>query len=224
MAGKMFSFITKTWNPIKFCSHDCVYCWAKKYGVGSPSKGDTPCIRQTSINFKPNDFVFVNDLGDLFCNAIPDNMIQSILSIILLYPKTKFLLMTKNPARYFDFALPCNCTLGCTIESNLDYPDLSKAPIQSKRIDAMKLIRQTKGYRDFDLFVSLEPILDFDLGETYHCVAVDMLADFVAVGYDNYGCRLKEPSLEKTNSLIQMFNENQVTVYDKTLRKAWWEA
>jgi DNA repair photolyase len=27
---RMFDFVTETWNPITGCSHECVYCWARR--------------------------------------------------------------------------------------------------------------------------------------------------------------------------------------------------
>jgi len=28
---RMFEFITKTWNPVRYCSHGCPYCWAARF-------------------------------------------------------------------------------------------------------------------------------------------------------------------------------------------------
>jgi hypothetical protein len=70
-------------------------------------------------------------------------------------------------------------------------------------------------------FISIEPILDFDLGlfiaELRACRPWA-----VAVGYDNYGHKLPEPTLTKTEALIREL-ETFTKVHRKTLRKAWFE-
>ncbi|RLG05024.1 MAG: hypothetical protein DRN65_07395, partial [Thaumarchaeota archaeon] len=45
---------------------------------------------------------------------------------------------------------------------------------------------------------------------------------FVYVGYDNYGHKLPEPTLDKTKQLIAKLSEFTEVRY-KTLRKAWYE-
>jgi hypothetical protein len=41
----------------------------------------------------------------------------------------------------------------------------------------------------------------------------------VAIGYDNYGNHLSEPSLDKTNQLIAKLEANNVKVFRKTIRE-----
>lgn len=102
---------------------------------------------------------------DLFGERVPSDLIKAILCKIGHSPGT-FLLLTKNPKRYFkllDF-IPRTAVLGCTIESDRDYPELAKAPSQIERIYWMTQLSRLQGsLLDNRLFFSVEPILDFDL-------------------------------------------------------------
>lgn len=78
------------------------------------------------------------------------------------------------------------------------------------------LSNQTK----LPLFISIEPILEFDYGFTKLLRSIHSWA--VAVGYDNYKHSLPEPELSKTLKLIEEL-EKFTIVYRKTIKKAWWE-
>ncbi|MDW8022109.1 MAG: hypothetical protein RMI78_05735, partial [Nitrososphaerota archaeon] len=67
-----------------------------------------------------------------------------------------------------------------------------------------------------------EPILDFDLSELVHAIR-RIKPIFVYVGYDNYGHRLPEPTLEKTKQLVEEISKFTDARF-KTLRKAWYES
>ena len=233
--SRMFPFITTTWNPLGGrCPHRCIYCWSQgekglvnRYGM-QKYWGEPRLYESEFKPFKPGEFVFVQDMSDLFANDVPSNFIESILNHVEKYPRTKFLLLTKNPSRYLNFILsiPENCVLGATIETNgwtsekgNFYHSISEAPHPLERIDALRELR------DWDVphqtMVSIEPILDFDLG-AFVGYLMDVDPDFVAVGYDNYHHKLPEPPLEKTLRLIRRL-ERFTKVYRKTVRKAWWE-
>jgi len=230
---RMFSFITETWNPLAGeCPHKCIYCWSrrlqKRYNL-TKYQGEPKLVeKELKRKFKLGSFVFVQDMSDLFAEKVPTKLIREILNKIREFPDVKFLLLTKNPKRYGDliFSIPENCVLGATIETNGwtserggFYHAISKAPHPLERIEALHKLR------DWDvphhIMVSIEPILDFDLG-SFMGYLMDVSPDFVVVGYDNYGNRLPEPSLEKTSHLIERL-ERFTTVYRKTLRKAWYE-
>jgi protein gp37 len=225
----MFPFITRTWNPVVGCRHGCVYCWARKLAEGKLKgtkrykTGFLPMFwpEELEKSFKENDFVFVSDMGDLFGDWIPKEWYEEIFSVINANHITQFLFMTKNPKRYYYLGyLPRNVVLGCTIESNRCFT-LSTAPRQDERIDWMKTLSidyaATSTRRRF---ISVEPILDFDL-EAFSEAIIKIEPWAVAVGYDNYDNHLPEPSLEKTQQLISRLTEAGITVYRKTLREAW---
>ena len=231
MKERMFEFITKTWNPLGGeCLHKCLYCWSqsdkglvkmyklKKY-VGSPRIDRNVFNRK----FSQDDFVFVQDMSDLLAKNILLMHIREVLFYIRKSEAT-FLLLTKNPVRYFELyeQIPPNCVLGCTIESNFDFLNISKAPNQSDRLywmtrlaDVMQITHGNK------LFVAIEPILEFDLIQFFNMLANWIKPWAVAIGYDNYDNHLPEPSLAKTLQLIDRLEKAGITVYRKTLREAW---
>ncbi|MCD6484575.1 MAG: DUF5131 family protein [Candidatus Odinarchaeota archaeon] len=227
--SKMFSFISRTWNPIGgSCIYNCSYCWARKlaskYRIQKYT--GTPKLYPKELNkkFVPGEFIFIGDMRDIFSPDVPTEWIFKILDIINKNRQTKFLFLTKNPLRYKQIRseygfFPDNVLLGATIESNLDYPDISNAPLQTERLKAMMEV--SFYYPDLKLFVSIEPILDFD--SSFARLLGLINPSLIAIGYDNYSCRLPEPKLEKTMNLIANLKHLGITIEQKTLRRAWYE-
>lgn len=214
MAGKMFPFITQTFNPLGgACNHGCTYCWAKKLAKTYSMQKYTgaPTLRTNDIyrTFKSTDFVFTCDMTDLFGDWVPSEMIQAVLDIIAKSP-AKFLLLTKNPARYLEFDLPKNSVAGATIECDMNFKVNGDAPAPFSRIEAMRKVKHTK-------MVSVEPVMAFT--DSFPYSLVSMKPEFVAVGYDNYSNGLPEPSLGKVQDLIAVLKEWHIKVYEKTLRE-----
>jgi len=226
----MFNIVSRTWNPVTGCSHLCRYCWARRLAETrlkrSPRYRDgfIPKIHEQEFKatFKPGEFVFVSDMGDLFCEQVEDEWILRVLDHIRKFPKTHFLLLTKNPRRYRDFLdrFPPNVILGATIETNRDdlYREhrISGAPLPSLRYKAMRDLKWSKK------FVSVEPVLDFDL-DVFAQWIEEIEPLIVYVGYDNYGNRLPEPPLRKTLALIERLSKLPCLVIRKTIRPAWFE-
>jgi len=223
----MFPFITKTWNPIGgVCPYNCVYCWAKtlidhrKY---QKYRGEPRIIeRELKKKFTEDDFVFVQDMSDLFAYNVPTRLILRVLDWIKESP-AKFLLLTKNPTRYIqlitDSEFSNNITLGCTIESDHIpfYLQISGAPTLHKRLVTMTHISRMTS---LPLFISIEPILEFT--HRFSFIIKGIRPWGVAIGYDNYKNGLDEPALSNAQALIDEL-ESFTTVYRKTIRKAWWE-
>ena len=224
MKRRMFHLVTKTWNPITGCYHNCIYCWARRLAEGRLRK-----TRKYSIGFRPafhnyelkrrfndGEFIFVCDMGDMFGSWVPSSWIKSVIKVIRRFPGSTFLLLTKNPSRYLEFIdeMPRNVILGSTIETNNDElyltSKISNAPLPSKRYEAMKKLNWKLK------MISIEPILDFNL-KTFIDWIQEIQPCFIYIGYDNYGCNLPEPSLSKTLNLIKALRK-VTKVYIKTLR------
>lgn len=227
--GKMFNVVTKTWNPVTGCLYCCNYCWARQLATTKLKnshrylQGFKPMLNEEEFRakFDKGDLVFVSDMGDLFGDFIPSNWIQRVLEHTARFPKTHFLFLTKNPTRYHQFLrhMPENAILGATIETNNDQiflnGKISEAPPPSKRHIAMRDLDWDKK------FISIEPILDFDL-ETFALWIDNVLPFLVYVGYDNYNNKLDEPPLSKTLRLLDKISENTLVI-KKTIRRAWFE-
>lgn len=224
-ACREFPEITNTWNPVTGCMHGCVYCWARRYAERLSKMGVKPYaekgFRPAFIperfrkRFSKNSFIFVSDMGDLFGDWVPREWINRVLSKIRESSQTYFLLLTKNPKRYLSISLPNNVVAGATIESNRNYPNLSKAPPQTERIEAMKKLHHV--YKA----LVIEPILEFDI-EEFTKIVKEISPSLVYIGYDNYRFNLPEPILEKTSEFIG--NLSKFTdVRFGTIRKAFYE-
>lgn len=231
----MYPFITRTHNPIggghavqedgsiRGC-YGCTYCWAtalKNQYRWAKYLGEYRFIeKELKKRYKPDDFTFVCDMIDV--GRVPLPLLVRLMDW-LKTRKGRILLVTKNPKIYTDLlimgaSIPRNTYLGATIESDADHPTISKAPSQFSRLYWMTQLSQLRATRD-RLFISIEPVLDFDLTKFETSIYV-IKPWAVAIGYDNHGNRLPEPELAKTEALISEMEE-YTTVYRKTLREKW---
>ena len=231
--SRMFDVVTVTWNPITGCKHNCKYCWARRLAEGRLKgtrkyrRGFEPTIheREFKREFKPNEFVFVCDMGDMWGSWVPDEWIVRVLEYVRRFPETTFLFLTKNPRRYGEFKDLLsdldNVILGATIETDLEveYLDwhVSDAPPPDARFAGMYYMHDC-GFKN--LMISIEPILEFS--KTFVKMIRIIKPMFVYVGYDNYKCKLPEPRLSKTLWLIDELKKF-TTVRTKTIRRAWYE-
>jgi protein gp37 len=203
----MFEKITKTWNPVAGCLHNCNYCWARRLAETRLSHtekykdGFKPIISESDLKKRfRKQYVFACDMGDLFGNWVPKEWILKVLKAIRKSPSSYFLFLTKNPKRYFEFidVFPKNLVLGATIETNRDYK-VSVAPSVKKRYEMMVQIPY------HNKLISIEPIMDFDY-EIFINWLKKIAPILVHVGYANYNQHIPEPTIEKTAELIKDLN------------------
>jgi hypothetical protein len=131
---------------------------------------------------------------------VPDEWINEVLAKIVHSTGNRFLLQSKNPERFLDFAeylMPFKdkIVFGTTIETNRESP-WSKAPATKIRHECMSYVH-TFG---FDTFLSMEPIADFDM-KTMLLWVEDIQPKAVEIGYENYTSYLPKPMIEKLQVL-----------------------
>jgi|GEM_PF-310281 len=238
MSKRMFSFITKTWNPLSGeCLHRCSYCWVTQLKKIYPNINrkyhgsaniDLKELRK-GYKFTSDDTVFVCSCNDLFGGWVSYQHIIDVLTVIG-ESKATFLLLTKNPKRYIKFFKNTpdyedvlgSCILGATIETDLDHLNIEPPSNDLQLLPIMRLIAMSKlraYYPKQKLMLSIEPIMRFSPCFAKHIISVK--PDFVAVGYNNNpSVKLDEPSLKDTLQLIADLEAAGIKVYRKTLREA----
>lgn len=156
--------------------------------------------------------IFVCSGIDMFCDAVPDDMIRRVLKFVTGYDN-KYLFQSKNPVRFLRFVneFPARTILGTTIETNreeLIEEVSSGAPPVLHRAIAMRRLPD-----GFERMVSVEPIMDFDPAEMFNLIRY-VNPGFVSIGADSKGHGLKEPSKKKIEKLIGRL-KHYSCVYEK---------
>ena len=207
--GNMYGFITHTWNTIKGeCSHNCGYCYMKRWGKLKPVRFD---IKELSQNLGENNFIFVGSSCDIFAEDIPEQWINFTLNHCNLYNKNKYLFQTKNPKRMIKFSalFPKNNILVTTIESNLIYECNKKCPHPSDRLDAIMLLS-----KNHQTMITIEPIMDFNL-KVFSKQLIYSGAIQINIGADSGGNKLIEPDKLKIYQLIDALKKENIKVFIK---------
>ncbi len=216
----MYPWVDMTVNPLycKHCEHKCIYCYMKfppfcltkkyegnKWGID---------VREIWRVEKAKDkTIFVCSAVDLFAADVPDRIIDEIeTGTHRKNPTCKFLFQSKNPGRMglFFENYEHRIIFGTTIETNREN-DLSQAPEREKRYREMVSLRKDRGFGVHNtLFVSIEPIMDFDLDILLEWIE-DIAPAFVSIGADSkayqHGIKLPEPKWDKVYALINGIRE-----------------
>lgn len=190
--GNMYEFVTHTWNTIKgICPHDCTYCYMKRWGNLRKTRLDEAELKTDLGN---GNFIFVGSSCDMFADDITYEWIERTLDHCRKFDN-RYLFQTKNPIRMlgkFDEFNAVTCT---TIETNRWYPEIMKnSPVPDLRADAMS---QLPG----DRYVTIEPIMDFDLNELVKLIKLCRPVQ-VNIGSDSGGNGLPEPDAGKIMALV----------------------
>lgn len=200
--GNMYDFVTHTWNTVKgACSHDCSYCYMKRWGKLKPVRFDE---KELKTDLGKGNFIFVGSSCDMFALDIPEKWIIETLKHCDQH-SNKYLFQTKNPARlidYFDkwWVISKKSVLCTTIESNRWYKDIMRnSPQPQFRFYSLcEISRKSR----IPLYLTIEPILEFNLD-----VMVDIVKtvgfEQVNIGADSGNNKLPEPPKEKVLELIQ---------------------
>jgi DNA repair photolyase len=167
------------------------------------------------VRYGTGKTIFVENCNDLFCTEVPDAWIARVISHCLQWKGNTYVFQTKNPERYFGFLpdFPDGTILGTTIETNREIPNIGTAPPPVERMRAMQRLQARCCVR-VRRFVTIEPVLDFD---------VDVLAGWIAsirpaflnLGADSKGHGLPEPSVEKVLALTEKLHEHGIELREK---------
>ena len=215
----------KTWNPFSGCLYFCYNggCWARLTALRLKhldryKDGFAPRYNEKELlkTFLPGQFIAVSLMGDI-AFATKDQLLM-ILRRIRDFPHTYFLIQSKNPDYFRGWQIsgvhfPPHVYLGTTIETNRNY-GLTKAPAPIQRFRALTSCPHNLK------FLSIEPIMDFDLDELTHWVKL-MQPDIIEVGADNYHNHLPEPPWWKVEKLLETLRNtpNFLGAYPKVIEK-----
>jgi len=214
--GNMYSFVTHTWNPVKgACPYACRYCYVNNWD------NNTGLLHLDEKEWRSDlglgNFIFICSGCDLFHPQVRKEWIELVLKKTRDYPKNKYLWHTKNPARvfgfheWFDLWSGIDDVLCVTIESNIPWPGISKAPQPYERIQYLKQWRKKR-------MITVEPVMDFDV-MTFSDMICGCDPFQVNIGADSGGNNLPEPSREKVEELIELLAPHTKVHLKKNLRR-----
>lgn len=195
--GNMYDWITHTWNTVKGgCPHGCEYCYMKRWGNQPALHFDE---KELKTDLGKNNTIFVGSSCDLFAEDVKFEWVFETIEHCIKFIHNRYLFQTKNPKVLWShaFQLPKNSIIGTTIETNRIYPQMGNTP---SPISRMEHIIRFGGM--FPKMVTIEPIIDFDLGILQGMVR-DINPEWVNIGANtNSKIRLPEPPAGKIIELI----------------------
>ncbi len=201
--GNMYPWVTHLWNPIAGpCPHQCSYCYVK-----SMCRVKQPAELSLKTPFPPlgkGKTIFVGHLCDMFAEGVPDYFILRVLEHCYEWRSNVYVFQTKNPSRYRAFLnfFPPYILLGTTTETNRETPDISNAPEPIIRLlDMLVLACMMWRMRTSRIFITIEPILDFDV-DVLALIISKIKPEFVNIGADSKRHNLLEPSPTKISGLV----------------------
>lgn len=214
--GNMYPWVTHMHAALGGeCRHKCSYCYVDNPRMGRDQRftGDIRLLEEEmNVDFGTKKIIFIEHLNDLFSYGVPDQMIFRVLDHCKMYPDNTYVFQTKNPGRYVKIPsnqFPPRYILGTTIETNRDIPGIGFAPKPYFRFCSL-----TELDPKIPLFITIEPIMDFDLDELFRWIQ-SLRPEFVNIGADSKGHNLPEPSVEKIKSLIKKIEESKIEIREK---------
>jgi DNA repair photolyase len=210
----MYDWVTHMWSPIRGCPHQCSYCYVRSRSAlpEESTLRPEPWPNLGSGRGAPRT-IFVGHLCDMWAEQVEREHILKVLEYCRRWPGNTYVFQTKNPERFLDFAdvLPQQRIVGTTIETNRAelLGRISKAPPPSKRAAALCLATRAQ-----EKFVTVEPILDFDVVPLAELIALAS-PDFVNIGADSKGHGLPEPKFDKVLSLIGALSARGIPIRKK---------
>ena len=207
--GNMYEWVTHMWSPIVGCSHQCSYCYVRNRFRDLPAEASLKPRPWPSLG--SGRTIFVGHLCDMFAEGVEDGMIKSVLDHCLSYPGNDYVFQSKNVAGVIGWRkwLPLNRMIGTTIETNRQdiISSISKAPAAIDRAEGLRRIDGRK-------FLTIEPIMDFDIGPLCDLIAYAQ-PDFVNIGADSKRHGLPEPTRTKVLALVDALQARGVTIRKK---------
>ena len=220
--GQMYDWVQDLWNPLHGkCTHACPYCCTQFTRAAREGYYTGPLrLSEPSFKFRPRKdtkTVFIGHLNDLFQEAVPNAWIRRVMEHAEKYfPTITPVFQTKNAARLQDwmkyFHRFNNHLVGVTIETDkdMDYP----APSPYDRYIA--LTKLDPEWRAKHLFITIEPIMDFNLDRLVGWLEL-LKPAFINVGANSKATPLPlpEPSNVIVVALIKRIQTASIEIREK---------
>jgi DNA repair photolyase len=216
----MYEWVTHMHSHLRGeCPHGCEYCYVQAHERRWKSGAFKGALRlkrdELAVKYGSGKVIFVEHQNDLFADGVPMGWVLEILEHCRAWPDNEYVFQTKNPGRLlrtFMAYMPADCVVGTTIETNMMYPCMGRAPRIWQRAWAMGKLRML--HPRMRLFVTIEPILAFDLEEMVKIATFK--PDFVNIGADSKGHGLPEPTRAEVLALVKALEERGVKVNRKS--------
>jgi len=195
------------------CSHKCKYCYVNNPRMANIPRYSGPIRlieKEFRVRYGTGKTIFIEHMNDLFAADVPHAAILAVINHCCQYRDNTYVFQTKNPVRYWEFdkLIPQNSILGTTIETNRDIPGISNAPTPRERARVMAAIVNRR------LFVTIEPVLDFDVNVLANWIAM-IKPEFLNLGADSKNRNLPEPTVEKVMALVAKLHEYGIELREK---------
>ncbi len=216
----MYAYIDGTYNPIKGkCYYGCQYCFMIAMRLRF---GQDPTLRLDEKELKASlgsgNFIFVGSSTDEFAENIPSEWIIKVLDHLNEYPNNTYQLQSKNPARFLEFLThplfrDKNRVIFCTtLESDIDRPEISKAPTMGARVAAMQELSRN----GFQTMVTVEPMMAFSSPQNFAEMIAACNPMQVNIGMNtSRGVKLPEPSQAEYEALILELKKQNINIHLK---------
>ena len=187
----MYPFVDFTWNVITGkCPHDCTYCYMKRFKLGPMWFNH----KELNRDLGSGRVIFVGSSIDMWAQDVPPEWIWSILERCRAYDN-EYLFQSKDPYRFYFFdRFPDKTIYGTTLESDIHYPEISKAPDPMTRAEAIARMEPKR-------MISIEPILAFNHGN-FLTMIERIKPLFVSIGADSKGHNLPEPRASELDDFV----------------------
>ena len=214
--GNMYNWVTHMHTHLGGeCPHECSYCYVgrNKWGRAERYKGELRLMEwELKEDYGNGKIIFIEHMNDMFAKKVRKEWIEKIFVHCNRYPN-QYVFQTKNPERAYEFYkyFPPQSLIGTTIETNRNnISKFSQAPAPVWRYEGIERFAKN----GFDTFVTIEPIMDFDVDELVEWIS-DIRPKFVNIGADSKKSNLPEPSSIKITQLIIGLNENGIVIKKK---------
>lgn len=196
-----------TWNPVTGCLHGPEICscsekcyaraLARRFGKTEDEKNFLPAFHPERLAARfdliPPSRIFVGSNADLFGDWVPREWIEAILEVCAENPQHRFLFLTKNSRRYWEFKFPSNCWLGQSITKE---PKLNQLHFPPR----------------LNMFISIEPYL----GPIYQLpLRCEYCEDWIIVGAQTPYSAKTAPKPEWVQATIEFSRKYNISLYLK---------